>query len=118
VDANISACADCRQEIDTLRPVIGCFVSWPIVLLRPPASLWDRLATQIGIETGKGPASLASEPDFPSEWEEAAPGILLQIASDGYREKAVSMLVRLAPGTDYPPHRHAVLKSCICFTAN
>ena len=32
---------------------------------------------------------------------------LVQTAHDGYGEKALSMLVRLAPGTDYPPHRHA-----------
>jgi len=33
VEAQISACADCRQEMEALRPIIDSFVSWPIDVL-------------------------------------------------------------------------------------
>ena len=44
VEAHMSACADCRQEMETLRPVVDSFVSWPIDVLRPSVPLWERLA--------------------------------------------------------------------------
>jgi hypothetical protein len=48
-------------------------------------------------------ASQWSEP----EWEEVAPGISCKLLATDSEEHRVSMLVRLAPGTDYPPHTHA-----------
>ena len=53
VEAHISACVDCQQEVETLRPLIASFVSWPIDVLRPSASLWERVAQRIGAETGE-----------------------------------------------------------------
>jgi anti-sigma factor ChrR (cupin superfamily) len=41
------------------------------------------------------------------EWEEVAPGISCKILSSDLEQNRVSMLVRLAPGVDYPPHTHA-----------
>ena len=35
VEAHLSDCADCRQELEWLRPVIDSFVAWPTDLLRP-----------------------------------------------------------------------------------
>jgi hypothetical protein len=55
VEAQISACTDCRQEVETLRPIVGAFVSWPTDVLRPSVSLWERLAQRIAVETGKAP---------------------------------------------------------------
>ena len=55
VEAQISACADCRQEMEALRPIIDSFVSWPIDVLRPSASLWGRLARRIAAETAGAP---------------------------------------------------------------
>ena len=106
-EAQIAACADCRQEMETVRPVIDAFVSWPTDVLRPSVSLWGRLAQRIAAETGREPL-LPEPPRRPQpEWEEAAPGISCKLlATDGENQR-VTMLVRLAPGTDYPPHRHA-----------
>jgi ChrR Cupin-like domain len=107
VEAQIASCADCRQQIETLRPIIGSFVSWPTDVLRPPVSLWGRLAQRIAEETGKPPVSpplqLAAKP----EWEELAPGISCKLLATDTEKNRVSMLLRLAPGTDYPSHRHA-----------
>jgi anti-sigma factor ChrR (cupin superfamily) len=107
VEAHISACAECRQEMETLRPIIGSFVSWPTDVLRPSASLWGRLAQRIAEETGKEPGIPSSQLLAKPEWEEAAPGISVKLLATDTEKNRVSMLVRLAPGTDYPPHRHA-----------
>jgi len=107
VEAHISACAECRQEMETLRPIIGSFVSWPTDVLRPSASLWGRLAQRIAEETGKEPVLPSAQLLAKPEWEEAAPGISVKLLATDTEKNRVSMLVRLAPGTDYPPHRHA-----------
>ena len=35
VEAQISSCGDCRQEIETLRPIVRSFVGWSTDVLRP-----------------------------------------------------------------------------------
>ncbi|MEA3192476.1 MAG: hypothetical protein QOD26_809 [Betaproteobacteria bacterium] len=40
-------------------------------------------------------------------WETVAPGISVKLFATDSEKQRVSMLVRLAPGTDYPPHTHA-----------
>jgi anti-sigma factor ChrR (cupin superfamily) len=106
-EAQIAACADCRQEMETLRPIVESLGSRPTDVLRPPASLRERLARRISAETGEAPvvptASRWTEP----EWKEVAPGISCQLLATDAESNRVSMLVRLAPGTEYPPHRHA-----------
>ena len=107
VEAHVAACAECQQELATVRPVIDALVSWPTDVLRPSASLWDGLTKRISAETGQAP--VVPEPTRPAEpeWEEAAPGIFCKLLSTDAEKDSVSMLVRLAPGAAYPPHRHA-----------
>jgi anti-sigma factor ChrR (cupin superfamily) len=107
VDAHLEACAECREELETLRPIIRSFVSWPTDVLRPPASLWKRLAQRIAAETGEDPLVLPLRRHTEPEWEEVAPGISCKLLATDRQKHRVSMLVRLEPGTDYPPHRHA-----------
>jgi anti-sigma factor ChrR (cupin superfamily) len=107
VEAHISACADCRQELETLRPVIRAFTAWPTDVLRPSASLWERLAQRIAAETGNAPVMSAPRRLAEPEWEEPAPGISCKLLATDTEKARVSMLVRLAPGAEYPPHRHA-----------
>ena len=102
-EARISSCADCRRELETLRPLVGTFASWPTDVLRPPTPLWNRLAERIGADVGQPPVSPAPE----AEWEDVAPGISVKLLATDAENRRVSMLVRLAPGADYPPHRHA-----------
>ena len=50
-------------------------------------------------------------PPWPEpDWKEVAPGISCRLLSNDAEHDRVSMLVRLAPGTRYPPHRHAGLE--------
>jgi len=106
-EAHIFACSDCQQEMKTLRPVIESFISWPTDVLRPSASLWGLLAQRVAEETGKEPVLPPSQLPAKPEWEEVAPGISCKLLATDTEKNYVSMLVRLAPGTDYPRHRHA-----------
>jgi hypothetical protein len=105
-ESQIATCADCRREMDALRPLVHTFVSWPTDVLRPSPSLWTRLAARIAAETGE---PIVAEPPrwAEAEWQEPAPGISCKLLATDDERRRVSMLVRLAPGTDYPSHRHA-----------
>jgi hypothetical protein len=74
-EAHIAACSQCRRELESLRPVVDLFASWPTDVLRPAKSLQAQLALRIAGDTGSKavapPSSRWSEPD----WEQVAPGI-------------------------------------------
>lgn len=74
---------------------------WPADVLRPSQSLWPRVAERLVITSTTQPRW--AEP----EWEDAAPGISCKLLATDAEKHHVSMLVRLTPGTDYPPHTHA-----------
>ncbi|HEY3044121.1 MAG TPA: cupin domain-containing protein [Vicinamibacterales bacterium] len=107
VEAHLASCAQCRRELETLRPIIDSFVSWPTDVLRPAASLQQRLARRIAAETGGEPVLPASRQWSEPEWEEVAPGISCKLLATDEEKHRISMLVRLAPGGEYPPHTHA-----------
>jgi len=107
VEAQLTACVECRADLASLRAVVGSLVAWPADVLRPPAPLWDRLAQRIGAETGQPRASPGRRTAAEMDWEEVAPGISVKLLATDAENRRVTMLVRLAPGTDYPPHRHA-----------
>jgi quercetin dioxygenase-like cupin family protein len=107
VEAQISSCEDCRQEIETLRPVVQSFVGWSTDVLRPAESLWSRLTNRIASEGGTQPFVPPLDAPVQPAWEEAAPGIHVKILAKNTDNDSVSMLVRLDPGTDYPGHTHA-----------
>jgi anti-sigma factor ChrR (cupin superfamily) len=106
-EAHIASCPDCQRELESLRPVLDRFASWPTDVLRPTISLQERLALRIAEETGNQPvlppAGQWSEP----EWEQVAPGIECKLLATDTERHRVSMLVRLAPGASYPAHTHA-----------
>jgi anti-sigma factor ChrR (cupin superfamily) len=102
-EAHISVCQNCRQELEMLRELGAS----PTDVLRPPTDLGARLARRVAEEAGVPPllppAVRWSEP----EWEEVGPGIFCKVLATDADNRRVSMLVRLAPGAEYPPHRHA-----------
>jgi len=106
VGGHIAGCPECQQEMETLRPIVDSFVSWPTDVLRPPVPLWERLARRIAAETGGEPLLPAPHRSVEQEWKEVAPGISCKLLATDTEAQRVSMLVRLAPGTEYPPHRH------------
>jgi anti-sigma factor ChrR (cupin superfamily) len=106
-EAHIALCPDCQRELESLRPVVDRFVSWPTDLLRPTTSLQARLALRIAEETGKEPVLPPGPQWSEPEWEQVAPGIECKLLATDTERHRVSMLVRLAPGASYPAHTHA-----------
>ena len=107
VEAHLFGCAECQQELRQLRPVIDEFAHWPVDVLRPSSSLGARLAGRMAAETDGAPL-LPQDSDWREpEWEEVAPGISCKVLAMDNDSGFVSMLVRLAPGAEYPPHKHA-----------
>lgn len=106
MDAHLASCVACRRELEGLRPLVADFAQWPTDVLRPSDSPWERLAERLAQETGE-PALSAPDRWSEPEWEEVAPGIRCKLLATDPDTERVSMLVRLAPGIDYPPHRHA-----------
>jgi anti-sigma factor ChrR (cupin superfamily) len=107
-EAHVEECAHCREELLALRPITDALVDWPADVLRPPTALWGRLVERIGGEPGPEPAAEreARWVDEPA-WKEVAPGISCKLLATDEARDRVSMLVRLAPGVEYPPHTHA-----------
>ena len=107
MESHLAECVECRRELEALRTTVDAFINWPTDVLRPPAFLWERLARRIASETGKRPAAAPAQRWLEPEWKAVAPGISCKLLATDTERQRVSMLVRLAPGTDYPPHRHA-----------
>ena len=105
--AHIAACVHCRQELQTLRPIIDSFSAWPIEVLRPSTSIWDRLLERIESEAPKNPQPATRRDWLEPHWEAVAPGISCKLLATSAEQDRVTMLVRLTPGVEYPPHRHA-----------
>lgn len=74
-------------------------------ILRPSTSLWDKLALRVASDTGTAPLPAMETEEI--AWQEVAPGIFYKLLSADLRSEQVCMVVRLAPGTHYPPHEHA-----------
>ena len=106
-EAHIATCPDCQRELESLRPVVNRFVSWPTDVLRPTTSLQGRLALRIAEETGKQPVLPPARQWCEPEWEQVAPGIECKLLATDTERHRVSMLVRLSPGASYPAHTHA-----------
>ncbi len=106
--AHLALCAVCRAELAVLRPVVASFVGWPMDVLRPTPALWDQLSERItNGAAGSAPANPSHTPTRKFDWADVAPGIECKVLATDPVTNRVSMLVRLAPDTEYPPHRHA-----------
>jgi anti-sigma factor ChrR (cupin superfamily) len=105
--AHLAACPDCRRELESLRPVIQRFAAWPTDVVRPPASLQKRLARRIAEDVGSEPVPPPPRRWPEPDWAQVAPGIECKLLGNDWRQRRVSMLVRLAPGASYPAHTHA-----------
>ncbi|HEY2818092.1 MAG TPA: cupin domain-containing protein [Casimicrobiaceae bacterium] len=106
IEAHLSSCTTCRHELEALRPVVDSLASGPQDILRPSESLQARLAHRIAAETGSDPMPPPRQWSDPA-WEEVAPGIFCKVLATDMKQNRVSMLVRLLPGVEYPPHTHA-----------
>jgi quercetin dioxygenase-like cupin family protein len=108
-EAHLSTCLECRQEVGALRRIVDSFESWPIDVLRPSASLWERLSRRIADESGGEPVS-PPRVQTTTQWEKAGDGIFFRLLSIDARKDRFTALVRLEPGAEYPAHRHSELE--------
>jgi anti-sigma factor ChrR (cupin superfamily) len=104
---HMATCEQCGQEFEALRPLISSFSTWPIDVLRPTTSIWNRLLERIDSEPSKNPRPATRRGWLEPDWEQAAPGISCKLLATNSEQDRVTMLVRLAPGVEYPPHTHA-----------
>jgi RNA polymerase sigma-70 factor (ECF subfamily) len=104
METHLLSCWDCRRELGVLRPVLDVLVAWPTDVLRPTAPLQHALL--ISARRGRTD-SAPSEAEAEPEWEDVAPGISCQLLANDAERHIISMLVRLVPGGEYPPHTHA-----------
>jgi hypothetical protein len=107
MELHLQECVECRRELGTLKPIVDSFAHWPVGVLRPSESLWSRLAERIGADPDATPLRPSVERWVEPPWREVAPGISCKLLATDAEKHRVSMLVRLGPGVDYPPHRHA-----------
>jgi DNA-directed RNA polymerase specialized sigma24 family protein len=70
-------------------------------------SLRERLAIRLSAQDGGLAAIPYVEATTQPAWDEVAPGISVQMLAADSKTGRVSMLVRLSPRTEYPPHTHA-----------
>jgi RNA polymerase sigma factor (sigma-70 family) len=73
-------------------------------ILSPTPFLWGTIAKGIVSESGLLPVFTAPQDWAEPEWREVAPGVSCKLLAADERRERVSMLVRLGPGVDYPPH--------------
>ena len=97
---------DSDPEIESLRPLAQSLGNWPRDVLKPRTQLWDLLAARIAVETGSAPI-LASEASAEVAWREVGNGIFYKLLATDLSSGRASLLVRLRPGSAYPPHEHA-----------
>lgn len=74
------------------------------------ASIQQRLAQRIAEFVNGEPALPAGPQWLEPQWVDVAPAISVKLLATDAERHRVSMLVRLAPGGEYPPHTHAGLE--------
>jgi anti-sigma factor ChrR (cupin superfamily) len=107
MEAHLVSCEECARELDSVWPVLDSFAAWPQDLLRPAAPLQTRLARRIAREQGGEPVLPRARQWSEPQWDDVSPGISCKLLATDDDKRVVSMLVRLAPGGEYPPHTHA-----------
>ena len=107
LEVHFLSCGRCRRAFGALRPVIDSFTAWPTDVLRPTTALQRRLALRLSAVEHSQPMLSPERPQAEPEWESVAPGISVKMLATDHERHLVSMLVRLVPGGEYPPHTHA-----------
>ncbi len=110
IEAHLAECSECRRQLEALRRVVHSFAAWPRAVLRPSAPLWERLAGRLADETEEAAPTPLEDDWKEPEWKEASTGLSYQLLSVDADTHRVTMLVRLEPGAEYPPHVHAGLE--------
>lgn len=107
IEAHLSRCPECWREMEALHSVTDAVASWPLEVLDPSEALWERVAQRIADETGEKPIPARTERYSEPAWEGVGHGISCKVLATDSESHRITMLVRLEPGVEYPPHTHA-----------
>ena len=127
-EAHLTICPPCRAQVAATRAGMEALGRAPHPT-DPPASLRERLLERIrsrGADAAAGPIQSWKRwrPNGPDEtfvvvrggeggWESTAvPGVDVRRLFVDERNDRVTMLVRMAPGVEYPAHRHGGAEEC------
>lgn len=136
-EEHLTMCDTCRAEVDSLALLIGR-IGLIAAEAEPPVGLKARLLervrsegpnatrTALEMQPWKSWVPRPAERDemtfaFSDEggWESTAfSGIDVRRLSVDESRRAISMLVRMAPGTSYPPHRHGGPEECFVISGD
>lgn len=101
---------DISRQANRYDPAKGSVLGWIMNRARAKAVIARRDPPRdqgAGSSVGDSALALCAPPRLDPPWEPVAPGISVKLYATDTEKQMVSMLVRLAPGADYPPHTHA-----------
>ena len=101
---------DLSRQADRYDPASRSVLGWIMNRARAKALIPRRDPPRdpgAGSPAGPSAPALGAPSRLEPAWEAVAPGISVKLYATDTEKQMVSMLVRLAPGTDYPPHTHA-----------
>ncbi len=78
-----------------------------VAVLTPATPLWGAIAHRIVSDYAVVPVFTAPQRWADPDWKEVSPGMSCKILSADTHRDRVSMLVKLDPNVEYPPHTHA-----------
>ena len=119
----------CDAGTDELRQLEAAseMLAYSVTPVEPPASLRARILAAARAEAPKSPMQQVWKswaempPDAGSlrvlradegDWQETGEGIAVKRLSYDAERRIATMLIRMAPGAAYPPHRHALAEEC------
>ncbi len=126
MEAHLAECPECRAEVDALASVVGD-LALAAPGIEPPPGLRERVLARARAEKREAPAAQPWK-----EWTstEGAGEFSLALAAQGTWDRTafqgvetrrlfvdragdrITMLVRMAPGSSYPSHRHGGPEEC------
>lgn len=79
----------------------------------PPASLRDRVLARLRDEAAQAPRDLLTLRAGARDWQRVTPRVELRVLFVDPVARTRSLLARLAPGGEIPPHAHGVAEECL-----
>ena len=102
VEAHISTCADCRQAMETLRPIIDTFVFWPTDVLRIGIALGTCSRSESRRETDAEPVIASPAAIGGAGMEGSGPRISCKLLATDTEKQSRQHAGANRTGNDYP----------------